>query len=198
MTLIGEETAVSRRLEAATTRVRRLSKVFIAWNAVFFVISLAAVPSIADDAVVPVLLRGAVFTGAGFFLVLLARRMRQGQRSGWFRLTLISVLAPMGVTAFIVFSADLPLWFVAGQLGSAMMLVGIAAANLQKDVRKAFPKVAAESGAEALRQPGRPASDGGHRLADGSLSADHADAVLGPGHGGVEQLTGEQPGVGGR
>jgi hypothetical protein len=144
MTLTGEETTVNPLLEAATTRAMWLARAFVVWNAVFLVVSLVELGSIADDAVVPVLLRGVVFTAAGLYLVHLVRRMRQGRRSGWFRLTLISVLAPLGVFVFIVFSPDLPLWFVAGQLGSALMLVGIAATNLQKHVRAAYPRTADE------------------------------------------------------
>ena len=149
MTLTGEETTVEPQLEAAMTRAMRLATAFVVWNAVFFVVALVEVGSIADDAIVAVMLRATLFTAAGPFLVLLVRRMRQGRRSGWFRLTLISVLAPIGVCVFIVFQPDLPLWFVAGQLGSALVLVGIAATNLQKDVRVAFPKVTEEQPSEA-------------------------------------------------
>jgi hypothetical protein len=131
-------------LETTLRHVMLLAKAFTAWNVVFFAISLAAVGTIADDAVVAVLLRGAVFAAAGLLLVHLVGKMREGRRSSWLRLSFISVLAPLGIAAFVVFSPDLPLWFVAGQLGSALLLVGIASRILPQEVRGQFPKASAE------------------------------------------------------
>jgi hypothetical protein len=50
----------------------------------------------------------------------LLRQMRRGRRSGWLRLAVITILAPMGIVAFLVFQPDLPVWFVVGQVGSGL------------------------------------------------------------------------------
>ena len=140
---------VNQQLETSISRATFLAKAFIAWNVVFLAISVAAAAagSIADDAVVAVLVRATFFAAAGMIPIYLLRQMRLGRRSGWFRLGLISVLAPIGIVVFIVFQPDLPVWFVVGQLGSGLMLLGIASIVLRKDVRREFPKVAEEPAA---------------------------------------------------
>ena len=70
--------------------------------------------------------------------------MRQGRRGSWLRLGFISTLAPLGVIAVIAFTPDLPLWFDVAQVGSGLILAGIASTILRKDVRRQFPKVAEE------------------------------------------------------
>lgn len=124
----------------AITKSTRIAQGFIIWNALFFVASLALKHTIASDAAPAVLLRGGVYALGGFILLLLLRQMGQGKRSGWLRLSIISVLAPLGVVAFVAFTPHLPLWFDAGQAGSAVMLVAIAAIILQKAVRMSFAK----------------------------------------------------------
>ncbi len=125
-----------------------LAKAFIAWNVVFLSISVAAVGTIADDAVVAVLVRATFFAAAGLIPVYLLRQMKLGRRSGWFRLGLVTTLAPIGIIVFLVFQPDLPWWFVVGQLGSGLLLLGIASIVLRKEVREQFPKVADEPVAE--------------------------------------------------
>ena len=125
-----------------------LAKAFIAWNVVFLAISVAAVGTIADDAVVAVLVRATFFAAAGLIPVYLLRQMKLGRRSGWFRLGLVTTLAPIGIIVFLVFQPDLPWWFVVGQLGSGLLLLGIASIVLRKEVREQFPKVADEPVAE--------------------------------------------------
>ena len=129
-----------------------LAKAFIAWNVVFLAISAtaAAAGGIADDAVVAVLVRATFFAAAGLIPVYLLRRMKLGRRSGWFRLGLVTTLAPIGIIVFLVFQPDLPWWFVVGQLGSGLLLLGIASIVLRKEVREQFPKVADEPVAEDI------------------------------------------------
>lgn len=116
------------------------AKLFIIWNVIFFLISLMLKSSIASDAVDSVLLRGGVYAIGGFILVFLLRQMSQVKRSGWLRLSIITVLAPLGVIAFIAFTPHLPLWFDAGQIGSALILAYIAVLILKQDVRSQFPR----------------------------------------------------------
>lgn len=124
----------------AITASNRISQVFIIWNIAFFALSFLLKQTIADDAVGSVFLRGGFYAIGGLILLFLLRQMRQGKRSGWLRLSIISVLAPLGVVAFVAFTPHLPLWFDAGQAGSAIMLVAIAYNILRKPVRRSFAK----------------------------------------------------------
>lgn len=129
----------------AIIKSTRISQAFIIWNSLFYILSFFMKHSIADDAVGAVFLRGGVYVGGGFILLYLLRQMQQGKRSGWLRLSIISLLAPLGVIAFIAFTPHLPIWFDAGQIGSALMLVAIAATILSKNVRASFPRTRKQS-----------------------------------------------------
>jgi hypothetical protein len=109
---------MSTSLQNNINKAAIISKAFIAWNILFFIASLLLKNKIADDAVGSVFLRGGVYALGG----------------------IISVLAPLGVVAFIIFTPHLPIWFDAGQIGSALMLIAIATIILKRDVRSHFPK----------------------------------------------------------
>jgi hypothetical protein len=131
--------------QALTSSINKsllISKLFIAWNLVFFALAFILRSSIAADAVGSVFLRGGFYAVGGGILVYLLKQMTQGKRSGWFRLSIIAVLAPIGVAAFIAFTPHLPMWFMVGQVGSGLMLAAIAVLILQKNVKQHFPKVA--------------------------------------------------------
>ena len=131
---------VNQELNQSINKAMLISKAFIAWNIAFFITSLILKNTIADDAVGSVLLRGGFYAIAGLILVYLLRQMAQGKRSAWLRLAVISILAPLGTAAFITFTPHLPMWFDAGQVGSALMLLVIASVIWRQDVRKHFPK----------------------------------------------------------
>jgi len=131
---------MNQQLQTPISNAMRISKVFIAWNVAFFIVALLLKNSIADDAVGSVFLRGGLYALGGLIPVYLLRQMARGKRSAWIRLSIISVLAPLGVVAFIIFTPHLPVWFDAGQVGSGLMLASIAAIILRKPVRASFAK----------------------------------------------------------
>ena len=144
----GTVERVNEQLASSINRATLLAKAFIAWNLVFFAVSIAAEGSIADDAVGPVLIRQGFFAVAGLLLVYLLAGMRRGRRGSWLRLGFVSTIAPLGVIAFLVLTPDLPLWFDLAQIGSGLMLVGIAVMILRSDVRQEFAKVPKKSAAQ--------------------------------------------------
>ncbi len=133
------------------SKMKRISLLFILWNIIFFIISLIVRSSIASDAVDSVFLRGGFYAVGGLILIYLLNDMNQGKRSGWLRLSIISVLAPLGVVAFIAFTPHLPLWFDAGQIGSGLMCIALASILLRKDVRSHFSKQAATARVQTTR-----------------------------------------------
>ena len=135
---------MNEQLETSLSRATFLAKAFIAWNVVFFAISLAAAGTIAHDAVVTVRIRQGVFAAAGFLLVYLIGRTRQGRRGSWLRWASSRPWHPSAVIAVVAFTPDLQLWFDVAQVGSGLILVGIASTILRKDVRRQFPKLADE------------------------------------------------------
>jgi len=128
------------KLTNTINKASAIAKLFIAWNVAFFIVALLMKHTVADDAIGAVLLRGGVYAVGGLILLALLRGMGKGQRGAWLRLSIISILAPLGVIAFIIFTPHLPIWFDAGQVGSALMLAAIAVLILHQDIRKSFPK----------------------------------------------------------
>jgi hypothetical protein len=122
------------------SKMKRISQLFILWNSIFFIVSLVVRNSIASDAVGSVFLRGGFYAAGGLILIYLLNDMSKGKRSGWLRLSIISVLAPIGVLAFIIFTPHLPVWFIIGQIGSGLMCAALASILLRKDVRTYFSK----------------------------------------------------------
>lgn len=131
---------MNTQVNSAIKKSMILSKIFIGWNIVFFGLSLLLISTMSHEAMFSVLIRGGIYAIGGVILVYLLQQMKRGKRSGWLRLSVISVLAPIGVVTFIVFTPGLPLWFDAEHLASGIMLVLIAMTVLRKDVRKRFNK----------------------------------------------------------
>ena len=132
---------MSEHANNTISKAKKITNLFIAWNVAFFVVALCLRNSMDHDTSGVVLLRGGVWAVGGLILVYLLRQMSQGKRSGWFRLSIISVLAPLGAIAFIVFTPHLPVWFDVAQAGGALMLFAIATLVLSKETRAQFPKV---------------------------------------------------------
>src|SRR6476659_9708981 len=107
------------QLENTIRKARAIATVFIAWNIAFFITALILKSTVASDTVGTLLFRAGFYAIAGFILLFLLKQMSQGKRGGWLRLSIITVLAPLGVVAFIVFTPHLPVWFDIGQVGSA-------------------------------------------------------------------------------
>ncbi len=128
------------KTQQAINKSNLIAKGFIAWNILFFILSLIMRDSMDSEVAFAVLLRGGVYALGGLILLYLLHQMAQGKRSGWLRLSIICVLAPLGVVAFIAFTPGLPLWFDTGQIGSAIMLAAVAGLIVHKDVRREFPK----------------------------------------------------------
>ncbi len=136
---------INQHVQQNINRMKRISRLFILWNLLFFTVSLLVRHSIASDVVGSVFLRGGFYAAGGLILLYLLNDMAKGKRSGWLRLSIISVLAPLGVVAFIVFTPHLPIWFDIGQIGSGLLCIAIASIVLQKDVRSQFPKQPAKA-----------------------------------------------------
>lgn len=131
---------MSEHLHNTISKARKIAGLFILWNIVFFIVALLVKNTIEGDTADIVLVRGGVWAVGGVVLLYLLRQMSNGKRSGWLRLAIISVLAPVGAVAFIVFTPNLPLWFDIAQAGGAIMLVAIAVLVLSRETRAHFPK----------------------------------------------------------
>jgi len=131
---------MNTKLNNTIRTCQTIASIFIAWNVVFFIIALIMKNHVAADTQGVLLFRGGFYAIGGVILHILLRSMLQGKRGGWLRQAIITVLAPLGVIAFIAFTPHLPLWFDIGQIGSALLLAAIAAMIYKKDVRQAFPK----------------------------------------------------------
>lgn len=131
---------MSTQLNTTIQKSTRIAQLFIGWNIGFFIAALLLQDSIASDTVGAVLFRGGFYAVGGLILLFCLRQMSQGKRSGLIRLRIITILAPLGVVAFILFTPHLPVWFDVGQVGSALMLASIATFILRPDVKLQFPK----------------------------------------------------------
>lgn len=131
---------MSEHLHNTIGKAKKITGLFIAWNVVFFIAALLLQSTMDSDTGGVVLVRGGVWAVGGVILLYLLRQMAKGKRSGWVRLSVISVLAPIGAVAFVVFTPNLPLWFDIAQAGGALMLTTIAFLVLSKETRAHFPK----------------------------------------------------------
>lgn len=131
---------MSEHLHNTIGKAKKIAGLFIFWNVIFFVVALLMRSSIQGDTGDIILVRGGIWAIGGLVLLYLLSQMRKGKRSGWLRLSIISVLAPIGAVAFIVFTPNLPLWFDIAQAGGAVMLAVIAFLVLSKETRVYFPK----------------------------------------------------------
>lgn len=131
---------MSEHVHNTINKAKKVIGVFIVWNAIAFIVALLTQRSIAADAVDAVLIRGGFYAVSGLILLYLLGQMRKGKRSGWLRLSIISVLAPIGAVAFIIFTPHLPFWFDIAQAGGAIMLAIIAVLVLSQETRAHFPK----------------------------------------------------------
>lgn len=131
---------MSEHLHNTIGKAKKITGLFIAWNVVFFIAALLLQSTMDGDTGGVVLVRGGVWAVGGVILLYLLRQMAKGKRSGWVRLSVISVLAPIGAVAFVVFTPNLPLWFDIAQAGGALMLTTIAFLVLSKETRAHFPK----------------------------------------------------------
>jgi len=132
---------MSEHLHNTIGKAKKVAGLFIAWNVAFFIAALFLKHTMQGDTGDVVLARGGVWAVGGLILLFLLSQMSRGKRSGWLRLSIISVLAPIGAVAFVVFTPHLPLWFDVAQAGGAVMLCTIAVLVLNKETRKQFPKV---------------------------------------------------------
>lgn len=131
---------MSEHVHNTIAKAKKVAWLFIAWNVIFFVISLFLKGSLDTDAADAVLLRGGVWAVGGLILLYLLRQMKEGKRSSWLRLAFICVLAPLGAIAFVAFTPNLPLWFDVAQIGGAVMLAAMALFVLTKQTRAHFSK----------------------------------------------------------
>jgi hypothetical protein len=131
---------MSEHLHNTVSKAKKVAKLFIVWNIIFFLVALFIKGSMESDTADVVLLRGGVWAVGGLVLLYLLGQMSKGKRSGWVRLSVISILAPLGALAFVLFTPGLPVWFDMAQLGGAIMLATIAVLILNKETRSYFPK----------------------------------------------------------
>ena len=131
---------MSEHIHNTVGKAKKIASLFIIWNLVFFVVALFMRHTMDNDTAGTVLVRGGVWAVGGLILLYLLKQMSQGKRSGWLRLSIISVLAPLGAIAFVVFTPHLPVWFDVAQLGGAVMLAAIALLVLDKETRSQYPK----------------------------------------------------------
>ncbi|HET6747440.1 MAG TPA: hypothetical protein VFH06_05025 [Candidatus Saccharimonadales bacterium] len=132
---------MSEHLHNTIGKAKKVAGLFIAWNVIFFLAALIMRGAMIGDTADVVLVRGGIWVIGGLVLLYLLKQMSKGKRSSWVRLSVISVLAPLGAVAFIVFTPNLPLWFDIAQAGGAIMLAAIAFLVLDKQTRAHFPKV---------------------------------------------------------
>jgi hypothetical protein len=132
---------MSEHLTNTVSKARKVTRLFIVWNVVFFLAALLLKGTMDGDTGDVVLVRGGVWAVGGLLLLYFLNQMSKGKRSAWTRLSIISVLAPLGAIAFIMFTPNLPLWFDIAQAGGAVMLVVIAVLILSRKTREHFPKV---------------------------------------------------------
>lgn len=135
---------MNKRSELTTviSRARTISKLFIVWNVAVLVTAVVLRSSIMSDAVAAVFIRGVVYALGGGILLYLLAQMSRHIRSGWQRLRIITILAPIGVVAFIAFTPDLPVWFDVAQVVSAGLLGCIAYLIRGSALRSHFPATA--------------------------------------------------------
>jgi len=131
---------MSEHLHNTISKAKKLSGLFIIWSIVFFIVALLLQHTVDDDTAGTMLIRSGFWAVGGFILLYLLKQMKDRKRSGWLRLSVISVLAPIGAVAFIVFTPHLPLWFDVAQIGGAIILAIIAVLVLSKETRVHFPK----------------------------------------------------------
>ncbi len=131
---------MSEHVNKSTGQAKKVAGLFIIWNIIAFVTALLLQHTVDEDTAGTILIRGGVWAVGGLVLLYLLGQMSKGKRSGWLRLSVISILAPLGAVAFIIFTPHLPLWFSVAQAGGAILLVVIAVLVLNKNVRTQFPK----------------------------------------------------------